>query len=245
MAAQRILGEGQLSLTKFLLVTDARLPLKNFRPLLTHILERADFATDLFVFSNVSQDTLDYSTPKVNEGSKAILMGLGDKRFHLPSAPRANCGIRPSGASMSMLPGCWWWRVRHGRRTIQPCRDCCVRKPSRDSGWSCWSTMRPTACGTMPHFCGMCLRDSNQRPTSMPGSRAFTAIMFHSPHRSFWTVVSNRGSLPLSTHHRRLWRVSMRCGPAFSRGRHPDGLHLTGAPVPMAECDSAPHGFRK
>ena len=89
MAAQRILGEGQLSLTKFLLVTDARLPLKDFRPLLIHILERADFAADLFVFSNISQDTLDYSARKINEGSKAILMGLGDKRFHLQSAPMA------------------------------------------------------------------------------------------------------------------------------------------------------------
>jgi len=89
MAAQRILGEGQLSLTKFLMVTDSHLPLKEFRPLLNHILERADFATDLYVFSNVSQDTLDYSSRKMNEGSKAILMGLGDKRFDLLDTPRA------------------------------------------------------------------------------------------------------------------------------------------------------------
>ena len=90
MAAMRILGEGQLSLTKFLLVTDAPLPLKEFRPLLTHILERADFATDLFIFSNVSQDTLDYTTRKLNEGSKAILMGLGDRRFSLQPKPVAD-----------------------------------------------------------------------------------------------------------------------------------------------------------
>jgi 4-hydroxybenzoate decarboxylase subunit C len=83
MAAMRILGEGQLSLTKFLLVTDARLPLKDFRPLLTHILERADFASDLYIFSHVSQDTLDYSSPRLNEGSKAILMGLGHQRYVL------------------------------------------------------------------------------------------------------------------------------------------------------------------
>jgi UbiD family decarboxylase len=90
MAALRILGEGQLSLTKFLIVTDARLPLRECRRLLVHVLERADFATDLFIFSNVSQDTLDYSTRTVNEGSKAILMGLGDKRYELESAPRAD-----------------------------------------------------------------------------------------------------------------------------------------------------------
>ncbi len=90
MAAMRILGEGQLSLTKFLLITDARLPLKDFRPLLVHILERADFASDLFVISNVSQDTLDYSSRTLNEGSKAILMGLGDQRYQLESRPRAD-----------------------------------------------------------------------------------------------------------------------------------------------------------
>jgi 4-hydroxybenzoate decarboxylase subunit C len=89
MAAMRILGEGQLSLTKFLMVTDTPLPLKQFRPLLVHILERADFGSDLFVFSNVSQDTLDYTSGRLNQGSKAILMGLGDRRFVLRDTPIA------------------------------------------------------------------------------------------------------------------------------------------------------------
>ncbi len=88
MAALRILGEGQLSLTKFLMVTDESISLKRFRPLLTHILERADFASDLFIFSHVSQDTLDYTSGRMNEGSKAILMGLGNKRFTLESTIR-------------------------------------------------------------------------------------------------------------------------------------------------------------
>ena len=86
MAGLRILGEGQLSLTKFLMITDAPVSLKQFRPLLTHILERADFASDFFVFSPVSQDTLDYTSGRMNEGSKAILMGLGDRRFLLQPA---------------------------------------------------------------------------------------------------------------------------------------------------------------
>jgi 4-hydroxybenzoate decarboxylase subunit C len=89
MAAMRILGEGQLSLTKFLIVTDARLELKRFRSLLVHVLERADFATDLFIFSNVSQDTLDYTTRTLNQGSKAILLGLGEKKFQLQETPQA------------------------------------------------------------------------------------------------------------------------------------------------------------
>jgi UbiD family decarboxylase len=95
MAGMRILGEGQLSLTKFLMITDTALPLKQFRPFFTHILERADFASDLFVFSHVSQDTLDYTSGKLNEGSKAMLLGLGQKRFVLQSDLAADL-VHPS-----------------------------------------------------------------------------------------------------------------------------------------------------
>ena len=88
----RILGEGQLSLTKVLLLTDAPLSLREFRPLLLPILERADFSEDLFVFSPVSQDTLDYTGDggRLNEGGKAILMGLGEKRYDLQAALTAD-----------------------------------------------------------------------------------------------------------------------------------------------------------
>ncbi|NOQ45279.1 MAG: UbiD family decarboxylase [Desulfobulbaceae bacterium] len=81
----RILGEGQLSLTKFLLVTDGSLDVENFPKLWQHILERIEWNRDLFVFANVSQDTLDYTGPSVNKGSKAMMMGLGkEKRRDLP-----------------------------------------------------------------------------------------------------------------------------------------------------------------
>ena len=78
-SAFRILGEGQLSLTKFLLVTDARRDLRDFRGLLAHVLARCRFETDLFVFGNLAMDTLDYTGPKVNEGSKGVLLGLGER----------------------------------------------------------------------------------------------------------------------------------------------------------------------
>ena len=82
----RILGEGQLSLTKFLILTDTPQDLKNFPALLEHVLERFRPETDLFVFSNVSMDTLDYTSGKVNEGSKAIMLGLGEPVRKLPRA---------------------------------------------------------------------------------------------------------------------------------------------------------------
>ena len=74
----RILGEGQLSLTKFLLLIDKPQDLRDFRSTFEHLLARFQPETDLFIFANVSMDTLDYSGGKLNEGSKAIMLGLGD-----------------------------------------------------------------------------------------------------------------------------------------------------------------------
>ena len=84
VSAFRILGEGQLSLTKFLILTDIPQDLTNFPKLLEHVLERFRPETDLFVLSNVSMDTLDYTSGKVNEGSKAIMLGLGEAIRKLP-----------------------------------------------------------------------------------------------------------------------------------------------------------------
>src|SRR4029078_4548613 len=46
-SAFRILGEGQLSLTKFLLVIDRKVGLRDFKAVLTHVLERSHPETDL------------------------------------------------------------------------------------------------------------------------------------------------------------------------------------------------------
>jgi UbiD family decarboxylase len=83
-SAFRILGEGQLSLTKFLFVTDRHVQLEDFRATLEHVLARTHPETDLYVFSNLSMDTLDYAGPAVNTGSKGVWMGLGDPVRELP-----------------------------------------------------------------------------------------------------------------------------------------------------------------
>ncbi len=80
----RILGEGQLSLTKFLILTDTPQDLRDFKSLFEHVLARVRWESDLFIFSNVSMDTLDYTSGKINHGSKAVLLGLGDAVRELP-----------------------------------------------------------------------------------------------------------------------------------------------------------------
>jgi len=104
-AGLRILGEGQLSLTKFLILTDGEINVEDFPTLWKHVLERADWSRDLFVFANVSQDTLDYTGPSVNKGSKAMLMGLG--RETIRNLPEAFNGTLPDvlTGSRVFLPG--------------------------------------------------------------------------------------------------------------------------------------------
>jgi UbiD family decarboxylase len=96
VSAFRILGEGQLSLTKFLILTDTPQDLRDFRPLFEHVLARFRPETDLFVFSNVSMDTLDYTSGTVNRGSKAVMLGLGDAARE---PPREFRGQLPAGVA--------------------------------------------------------------------------------------------------------------------------------------------------
>ncbi len=101
----RILGEGQLSLTKFLIATDGDIDITDFGRLWTHVLERVQWDRDLFIFANVSQDTLDYTGPSVNKGSKAMLLGLGKEK--LRELPQSFTGTLPPGCSRPtvFLPG--------------------------------------------------------------------------------------------------------------------------------------------
>jgi UbiD family decarboxylase len=106
VSAFRILGEGQLSLTKFLLVTDRAVDLRDFRSTLQHILERTHPESDLFVFSNLAMDSLDYTGPRVNEGSKGVWLGVGEPVRDLPK--EFNSASLPDGVDRVRVfcPGC-------------------------------------------------------------------------------------------------------------------------------------------
>lgn len=81
--ALRILGEGQLSLTKFLLITDQPVNLQNFKQTLSTVLERFCPHKDLYILSQLSLDTLDYTGPSLNHGSRGILAGCGSPKRQL------------------------------------------------------------------------------------------------------------------------------------------------------------------
>lgn len=109
VSAFRILGEGQLSLTKFLLVTDTPRDLRDFKGTLAHVLARAVWERDLFIFTHTAMDTLDYTGTTLNRGSKGVLLGLGPAQrelaaaFHLPEGER----LPPGVADVQVFcPGC-------------------------------------------------------------------------------------------------------------------------------------------
>jgi UbiD family decarboxylase len=107
VSAFRILGEGQLALTKFLLVTDRPVDLHDFPATLAHLLARADFRTDLFLFANLAMDSLDYAGPRINEGSKGVLLGLGEAIRDLPREFHPPIDLpRDVRAARVFCPGC-------------------------------------------------------------------------------------------------------------------------------------------
>ena len=75
------------------------------KQVLTHILERFHPETDLYVLSNLSMDTLDYSGPEVNLGSKGVMLGVGEPCRKLPGEYK---GPVPTGIDeiVPFCPGC-------------------------------------------------------------------------------------------------------------------------------------------
>lgn len=103
--AFRILGEGQLSLTKCLLIVDEMIEIKSFKRVLEHLLARFSPETDCYVFPNLSMDTLDYAGPRLNRGSKMVLIGTGDVKRSLPTH-RPSVEIQGIGQIALYCPGC-------------------------------------------------------------------------------------------------------------------------------------------
>ncbi len=74
--ANAILGNGQLSLAKYLLISEdrsGRLDIHDIDAFLQHVLERFDPRRDLHFHTRTTIDTLDYSGGGLNQGSKLVI----------------------------------------------------------------------------------------------------------------------------------------------------------------------------
>jgi 4-hydroxy-3-polyprenylbenzoate decarboxylase len=98
--ANAILGQGQMSLAKYLLIVasedDPALDIHDIPSFLRHWLERVDWANDLHFQTRTTIDTLDYSGHGLNQGSKVVIAAAGPPRRTLP--PALPSGLRlPEG----------------------------------------------------------------------------------------------------------------------------------------------------
>ncbi len=88
--ANAILGQGQLSLAKYLFICaeedDQTLDVHNVEAFFEHILTRVDWHRDLHFQTCTTIDTLDYSGHGLNQGSKVVIAAVGPKRFKLPTS---------------------------------------------------------------------------------------------------------------------------------------------------------------
>lgn len=85
--ANRILGSGQTSLAKFLIIAadedDPQLSTHQIEDFFRHVLERVDWTRDLHFYTKTTIDTLDYSGSGWNAGSKVVIACRGRARRKL------------------------------------------------------------------------------------------------------------------------------------------------------------------
>lgn len=85
--ANAILGNGQLSLAKYLMIADDPsddLDIHDIESFLRHVLERVDWKRDLHFHTQTTIDTLDYTGTGFNKGSKVVIAAAGGPKRSLP-----------------------------------------------------------------------------------------------------------------------------------------------------------------
>lgn len=89
--ANAILGQGQMSLAKYLFITTAEgaPDIHDVGGFLRHVLARIDPARDLHFHVNTTMDTLDYSGTGLNQGSKVVVAAVGPPRRELAREVKA------------------------------------------------------------------------------------------------------------------------------------------------------------
>lgn len=108
--ANAVLGQGQMSLAKYLLIVDREddreLEIDDIESFLCHLLKRIDWRRDLHFQTRTTIDTLDYSGSGLNQGSKLVMAAVGPPVRELPTSVTGDLPL-PDGFSdpQVCLPG--------------------------------------------------------------------------------------------------------------------------------------------
>jgi 4-hydroxy-3-polyprenylbenzoate decarboxylase len=108
--ANRILGSGQTSLAKFLIIAasddDPNLDTHDMPHFFKHVLERVDWTRDLHFYTKTTIDTLDYSGSGWNAGSKVVIACRGEQLRTLGTELPANLRLPDNfNTPTVVLPG--------------------------------------------------------------------------------------------------------------------------------------------
>lgn len=133
--ANAILGQGQLSLAKYLWIIDEAcdpdLKIHDIETFFVRMLERVDWTRDLHFQTKTTIDTLDYSGSGFNEGSKLVIAGAGERVRKLPTEVPNDVGPWPLDLSKPIvcIPGvvcvegpAW----SENDRAVERLKECCA-----------------------------------------------------------------------------------------------------------------------
>lgn len=105
-----ILGQGQMSLAKYLFIANTfdeeKLTVHDIASFFRHVLARVDWRRDLHFMTRTTIDTLDYSGEGLNAGSKLIVAATGKPVRELPTELPTELSLPPGfGKPKLCLPG--------------------------------------------------------------------------------------------------------------------------------------------
>ncbi|MCS6977393.1 MAG: UbiD family decarboxylase [Gemmatales bacterium] len=108
--ANALLGQGQLSLAKYLLIVaredDPHLDIHDIPAFFRHLLLRVDWTNDVHFQTRTTMDTLDYSGTGLNEGSKVVIAAVGPIRRQLGTSVPPSLRLPEGfGSPAICLPG--------------------------------------------------------------------------------------------------------------------------------------------
>lgn len=140
--ANAVLGQGQLSLAKYLLIAadndNPQIDIHNIPRFFQHLLERIDWRRDLHFQTATTIDTLDYSGHGLNQGSKVVMAAVGAKKRDLADQIPENLNL-PRGFKKPriILPGiiavegpqCNDYRPGQDLNLLRFCRKYCADDP--------------------------------------------------------------------------------------------------------------------
>lgn len=141
--ASAILGQGQLSLAKYLFIVNGGeapgLDAHDVEPFLAHLLARVDWARDCHFHTETTIDTLDYSGSGFNAGSKLVVAARGPERRslarELPAAVSLPDGFTNPRLCLPGVVAVQGPRIEP-RPRLEATGDAAIWETARTSPWS-------------------------------------------------------------------------------------------------------------